>query len=122
MDQIITDLHELLRSYRSPDYKCPNSEKSFECRNILYGTLAIKMDSLSLSDPRPTAPFPGLSIDDVSWELQEIRNPVWYDSLSGPDGKPPRKHRCNLRDKVHGTCQRTVRSIRGLRLEDFGRA
>lgn len=121
MGQMITDLHELLQTYRSPYYKCSNSEKSYECRNVLFGTLAMKMDSLGLSDPRPTAPFHGMSIKDLAWELQEIRNPVWYTSRAGPDGQPPKEHKCNLRDKVHDTCQKTVHAIGGLRMKDFGR-
>lgn len=89
MDQMITDLHDIFQTYRRPDYKFPNSEKSFECRSIIFGTVTMNMDSLSLSGLRPTAPFPGLSIKNVSWELQEIKSPVWYDSRSGPDGRPP---------------------------------
>ncbi|USP81652.1 hypothetical protein yc1106_08926 [Curvularia clavata] len=130
IDTVVAQLHQLLDKYRNPKYECPREDCSFECGSIHYGALTKGMDSLSLLDPYPQAPLPGLSVEDICTKVRNIKAPKWIPirNTGGHIGiqatfpsKSYPEHSCLLSDELVSIVDGVLNTITGLQLTDFAR-
>lgn len=94
IESIISGLHGLLGDYRNSSYVCPyDASLSFQCGSFLLGALSKRMNEKGLLDPRPEAPFHGISVDDLCIWIGELTFSPWYSS-----GKSS-AHKCVLEEE-----------------------
>jgi hypothetical protein len=114
---VVSRLHDLLDEFRQGDYECPSGISSFECGSILYGALTKGMESSGLLSPFPTAPFAGLTFEELRAKVHGMRAPTW--SNSGYKRNCP--HPCDLSSRVVEIADKAGAEVLGLSLHAFDR-
>ncbi|KAM5347253.1 hypothetical protein ACJ41O_010258 [Fusarium nematophilum] len=73
LEKLIGGLFDLEKRLLSQDLGC-----SFGCRAMLLGALLQGLTAASLYSPRPSSPFPDLSIGSTLKSLRSIKSPKYY--------------------------------------------
>lgn len=114
---VVSQLHDLLDEFRQRDYECPSGVNSFECGSMLYGALTKEMEASGLLSPFPTAPFAGMTFEELRTKIHGMKAPTW--SNGGHRRDYP--HPCDLRSIVIEIVDVAGAGVVGLSLHAFGR-
>ncbi|KAF2026285.1 hypothetical protein EK21DRAFT_103357 [Setomelanomma holmii] len=83
IESVVSQLHDLLDTYRSSKYECPDgTNNSFQCGAIMLGALTKQLDGMALLSPRLEVPFPGLSFAALCTKAKSMKSPAWSARVS----------------------------------------
>ncbi|KAH7163499.1 hypothetical protein B0J13DRAFT_38090 [Dactylonectria estremocensis] len=73
LEQIINHIHDIMTKLCRKEAGC-----DFGCRSMMLGALIQEMNSALLFSPRPSKPFPGLSVRSTIESLQALDSPDYF--------------------------------------------
>lgn len=114
---VVSQLHDLLDEFRQINYQCPSGVSSFECGSMLYGALTKGMEASSLLSSFPTAPFAGMTFEELCTKIYGMRAPTWSNSGHRRDYRHP----CDLSTRLIEIVDGTGAGVVGLSLHAFDR-
>jgi hypothetical protein len=110
VDEVISELHKILREYQKDTRRCPSKDTdlSFKCDAMVLGALTKGLMHLGVLT-RPEPPYEGLSVKNLDHELQNLKIPTGCGGLGGHKEHPNTKGQCGIvKDRI-------IQFMRGLR-------
>ncbi|KAJ5425196.1 hypothetical protein N7465_000266 [Penicillium sp. CMV-2018d] len=77
INNLVHLLHATLEAFLSRSRGC-----RLECSSIMYGALAIHMESIHILSPKPAGPFPNLNYNDLRQKVLSFGSPPWCEIYS----------------------------------------
>lgn len=112
IEQVLSNLHGLLDTYRDPNYRCVyGQDVSFECGAMQLGALTKEMEAWGLF-AHMEPPFEGICIAELCSKVRSMRSPRWRDRNRYGF------HNCNFEQKLRSLVENAEKGMESLKLED----